>query len=40
MDWNPSWGWASGNMISTLDDMRVWARDFAMGKLITACRLL
>ena len=34
-DWNPSWGWASGNMISTLDDMRVWARDFAMGKLIS-----
>ena len=34
-DWNPSWGWASGNMISTLDDMRVWARDFAMGKLLS-----
>jgi D-alanyl-D-alanine carboxypeptidase len=33
--WNPSWGWASGNMISTLDDMRVWARDFALGKLIS-----
>jgi D-alanyl-D-alanine carboxypeptidase len=34
-DWNPSWGWASGNMISTLDDMRAWARDFAMGKLLS-----
>ena len=34
-DWNPSWGWASGNMISTLDDMRVWARDLAMGKFIS-----
>jgi D-alanyl-D-alanine carboxypeptidase len=34
-DWNPSWGWASGNMISTLDDMRVWARDFAVGNLIS-----
>src|SRR5918993_6041643 len=34
-DWNPSWGWASGNMISTLDDLRVWARDFALGKLIS-----
>ena len=34
-DWNPSWGWASGNMISTLDDMRVWTRDFAMGKLLS-----
>jgi D-alanyl-D-alanine carboxypeptidase len=32
-DWNPSWGWASGNMISTLDDMRVWTRDLAIGKL-------
>jgi D-alanyl-D-alanine carboxypeptidase len=34
-DWNPSWGWASGNMISTLDDMRVWTRDLALGKLIS-----
>ncbi len=34
-DWNPSWGWASGNMISTLDDMRIWARDLALGKLIS-----
>lgn len=34
-DWNPSWGWASGNMISSLDDMRVWTRDFAMGKLLS-----
>jgi D-alanyl-D-alanine carboxypeptidase len=34
-DWNPSWGWASGNMISTLDDMRVWARDLALGKLLS-----
>ena len=34
-NWNPSWGWASGNMISTLDDMRVWTRDLAMGKLIS-----
>ena len=34
-DWNPSWGWASGNMISTLDDMRVWTRDLAMGKLLS-----
>ena len=31
-DWNPSWGWAAGNMISTLDDMRVWARDLATGQ--------
>jgi len=34
-DWNPSWGWAAGNMISTLDDMGVWARALATGKLIS-----
>jgi D-alanyl-D-alanine carboxypeptidase len=34
-DWNYSWGWAAGSMISTLDDMRVWARDLATGKLIS-----
>jgi len=34
-DWNPSWGWAAGNMISTLDDLRVWAHDLAVGKLIS-----
>ena len=34
-DWNPSWGWASGNMISTLDDLRVWTRDLALGKLLS-----
>ena len=34
-DWNPSWGWASGSMISTLDDMRVWTRDLAIGKLLS-----
>jgi D-alanyl-D-alanine carboxypeptidase len=34
-DWNPLWGWAAGNMISTLDDMRVWVRDLAIGKLIS-----
>lgn len=34
-DWNPSWGWAAGSMVSTLDDMRVWARDLAMGKLLS-----
>jgi D-alanyl-D-alanine carboxypeptidase len=35
-NWNASWGWASGNMISTLDDMRVWTRDLALGKLISS----
>jgi D-alanyl-D-alanine carboxypeptidase len=34
-DWNPSWGWAAGNMISTLEDLRVWTRDLATGKLIS-----
>jgi D-alanyl-D-alanine carboxypeptidase len=30
-DWNPSWGWAAGAMISTLDDMRIWAPALATG---------
>ena len=34
-DWNPSWGWGAGNMISTLDDMRIWARALAAGELLT-----
>jgi D-alanyl-D-alanine carboxypeptidase len=34
-DWNPSWGWAAGNMISTLDDMQIWARALATGTLLT-----
>lgn len=34
-DWDPSWGWAAGAMISTLDDMRVWAGALATGKLLT-----
>jgi len=33
-DWNPSWAWAAGNMISTLDDMRIWARALASGTLL------
>jgi D-alanyl-D-alanine carboxypeptidase len=34
-DWNPSWGWAAGAMISTLDDMHVWAPALATGKLLS-----
>ena len=34
-DWNPSWGWGVGNMISTLEDMRIWARALATGALLT-----
>ncbi len=33
-DWNPSWGWAAGAMISTLDDLRTWARAVATGTLL------
>lgn len=33
-DWNPSWAWAAGNMISTLQDMRIWAPALANGTLL------
>ncbi|MGW0816682.1 serine hydrolase domain-containing protein [Streptomyces viridiviolaceus] len=32
-DWNPSWAWAAGAMISRLQDLRVWARTVATGEL-------
>ncbi|MFJ3230695.1 serine hydrolase domain-containing protein [Streptomyces sp. NPDC086787] len=32
-DWNPSWGWAAGAMISDLEDLRVWASTVATGRL-------
>jgi D-alanyl-D-alanine carboxypeptidase len=34
-DWNPTWGWAAGAMISTLDDMHTWADALATGGLLT-----
>jgi D-alanyl-D-alanine carboxypeptidase len=34
-DWNPSWGWAAGAMISTLEDMHGWALAVATGKLLS-----
>jgi len=34
-DWNPSWAWAAGSMISTLDDMRIWAAALATGALLS-----
>ncbi|WP_050066289.1 serine hydrolase [Rhodococcus sp. RD6.2] len=34
-DWNPSWGYGAGDMISTLDDLSVWARVLADGTLLT-----
>ncbi|MFG2292929.1 serine hydrolase domain-containing protein [Streptomyces sp. NPDC048603] len=30
-DWNPSWGWAAGAMVSDLPDMRTWAKTVATG---------
>lgn len=34
-DWNPSWAWAAGSMISTLHDMQLWAPALATGRLLT-----
>ncbi|MFI6284025.1 serine hydrolase domain-containing protein [Streptomyces sp. NPDC051018] len=34
-DWNPSWGWAAGAMISDLRDLRSWAHTLATGTLLT-----
>ncbi len=33
-DWNPSWAWAAGAMISDLQDLRRWAEVVATGKLL------
>jgi D-alanyl-D-alanine carboxypeptidase len=33
-DWNPSWGWAAGAMISTLGDLQIWTRVLATGTLL------
>ncbi|MFC9790163.1 serine hydrolase domain-containing protein [Rhodococcus sp. NPDC127528] len=34
-DWDPSWGWAAGAMISTLDDLHIWGPALATGTLLT-----
>ncbi|MYW00256.1 serine hydrolase domain-containing protein [Streptomyces sp. SID3343] len=34
-DWNPSWGWAAGAMISDLHDLRRWAKVVATGALLS-----
>ncbi|GAA4478387.1 serine hydrolase domain-containing protein [Rhodococcus olei] len=34
-DWDPSWGWAAGAMISTLDDLHTWGPALATGTLLT-----
>lgn len=33
-DWNPSWGWAAGAMISDLEDLHSWAVNVATGELL------
>ncbi|AZM89972.1 MULTISPECIES: serine hydrolase domain-containing protein [Streptomyces] len=33
-DWNPSWAWAAGAMISDLEDLRSWAKTLATGTLL------
>ncbi|MFF5390311.1 serine hydrolase domain-containing protein [Streptomyces sp. NPDC013012] len=33
-DWDPSWAWAAGAMISTVRDLRSWARTVATGTLL------
>ncbi|MFJ7156280.1 serine hydrolase domain-containing protein [Streptomyces sp. NPDC101118] len=34
-DWNPSWAWTAGVMISNLHDLRRWAEVVATGKLLS-----
>lgn len=34
-NWDPTWAWAAGAMISKLPDMRVWARALATGTLLS-----
>ncbi|MFD8088363.1 serine hydrolase domain-containing protein [Kitasatospora sp. NPDC059722] len=34
-DWNPSWAWAAGAMISDLPDLRHWAEVLATGRLLS-----
>ncbi|MEV7287731.1 serine hydrolase domain-containing protein [Streptomyces sp. NPDC093252] len=34
-NWDPTWAWSAGAMISTLDDLRSWARTVATGTLLT-----
>ncbi|GAB2724914.1 hypothetical protein [Kitasatospora kifunensis] len=33
-NWEPSWGWAAGAEISTLDNLHTWAFDVATGTLL------
>ncbi|MEE2030937.1 serine hydrolase domain-containing protein [Rhodococcus sp. CC-R104] len=31
-DWNPSWGWSAGAVVSTIDDLEIWARALGTGE--------
>jgi D-alanyl-D-alanine carboxypeptidase len=35
-DWNPSWGWTTGGVISTVHDLQIWAKALATGQLLSA----
>jgi D-alanyl-D-alanine carboxypeptidase len=35
-DWNPSWTWTAGAAISTLHDLKIWAKALATGQLLSA----
>jgi D-alanyl-D-alanine carboxypeptidase len=35
-DWNPSWAWTAGGAISTLHDLKIWAKALATGQLLSA----
>lgn len=34
-DWNPSWAWASGAIVSDLDDLKIWVPALATGELLS-----
>ncbi|MFK0219502.1 serine hydrolase domain-containing protein [Streptomyces vinaceus] len=34
-NWNPSWAWAAGGIVSDLDDLHTWAPALADGRLLT-----
>ncbi|MER7735234.1 serine hydrolase domain-containing protein [Streptomyces erythrochromogenes] len=38
--WNPSWGWAAGAMISTIDDLHSWVPTLVSGRLPDGDRML
>ncbi|MFF4688171.1 serine hydrolase domain-containing protein [Streptomyces sp. NPDC001307] len=39
-DWNPSWGWAAGAMISNLRDLHTWAPTVATGRFPDGTRMI